>query len=452
MNGSLNESAFTAGVTGKPFATKSFNSTGADQCSAQFVERGQGSLLGWNERFRVGNMFTSGGRLAWGQYFSSYFVAIISVWLAVLVTLCLGETLKDTATFFFCAVMASSWYGGLWPGLLTAVLSWLALDYYFIPPIYSLGITPAEVPNMLAFSATAVFISWLNSDQRNVKSSLQHARDELDAKVRERTADLNKANLQLQSEMAERRAAEEGLLQAQNELARISRITTMGELAASIAHELNQPLGSIVVNGDTCLRWLEATPPNLEEARQAVEAIIRDGTRASDVLVRTRKQFRPGEGIRERLDINNVVHEVVAWTNDKLQRSGVLCRLKLQPDPPPIMADRVQLQQVILNLIVNAIEAMLEVSQYARVLWVRTERQALGNLLVQVADSGVGIDPKHAGRIFEPFYTTKTNGIGMGLTISRSIIEAHGGRLWVANTECGSTFCFTLPIDRGENI
>jgi C4-dicarboxylate-specific signal transduction histidine kinase len=383
-----------------------------------------------------------------GPAFSSYFIAIIVVWLAVLITLCLGPALKDTVTFFFCAVMISSWYGGLWPGLLTAFLSWLALDYYFIPPLYSLGVSVEELPDMLAFSATALFISWLNSDQRKVKSSLRQARDELDAKVRERTADLNRANLQLESEISERRAAEGGLLQAQNELARIARITTLGELAASIAHELNQPLGSIVVNGDACLRWLAGAPPNLEEARQAVEAIIRDGTRASDVLVRTRKLLRPGDGIRERLDINSVVQEVIVWTNDKLQRSDVLVRLELQPDPPPVTVDRVQLQQVILNLVMNAIEAMLEVNQHPRVLCMRTERQVLGKLLVQIADSGAGIDLKHSSQIFEPFFTTKTNGIGMGLTISRSIIEAHGGRLWVAKSECGSTFCFTLPIDR----
>jgi len=262
-------------------------------------------------------MSTSSGKVFRGQFFPSYFVAVIVVWLAVLITLCLGPALKHTLTFFFCAVMVSSWYGGLWPGLLTAFLSLLALDYYFIPPLYSLGLTMAELPDVLAFSATALFISWLNSDQRKVKSSLRQARDELDANIRERTADLNRANLQLQSEITERRAAEEGLLQAQNELARIARITTMGKLAASIAHELNQPLGSIVVNGDACLRWLKGTPPNLEEARQAVEAIIRDGTRASDVLVRTRRQVRRGEGIRESLDINAVIQEVVVWTNDK---------------------------------------------------------------------------------------------------------------------------------------
>jgi K+-sensing histidine kinase KdpD len=256
-------------------------------------------------------MFTSSGKVAWGQFFSSYFVAISVVWLAVLVALCLGSALKNTANIFFCAVMISSWYGGLYAGLLTVLLSWLAIDFYFLPPFFSLGMTAAELPDMLAFSATAAFISWLNGDQRKVKARLRQARDELDARVRERTADLNRANLQLQSEIAERRAAEEGLLQAQNELTRIARITTMGELAASIAHELNQPLGSIVVNGDACLRWLKDASPNLEEAREAVEAIIRDGTRASDVLMRTREQVRPGDGIRERLDINNVIQEVI---------------------------------------------------------------------------------------------------------------------------------------------
>jgi C4-dicarboxylate-specific signal transduction histidine kinase len=393
-------------------------------------------------------MFTSSGKPVWGQLFSSYFFAVVAVWLAVLITLCLGSALTDKVTFFFCAVMVSSWYGGLWSGLLTAFLSWMALDYYFIPPLFSLGITIAELPNMMAFSATALFISWFNSDQRKAKSLLLQARDQLDAKIRERTADLNRANLQLQSEISERQAAEENLLQAQNELARIARITTMGELAASIAHELNQPLGSIVVNGDACLRWLAGASPNLDEARQAVEAIIRDGTRASDVLVRTRKLVRPGKGTREQLDINSVIQEVVAWSNDKLHRSMVSLRFKLQDNPPPVTVDRVQLQQVILNLVMNAIEAMLDVSESTRVLWIRTEKQFLGDLLVQVIDSGVGIEPKNSGRIFEPFYTTKANGIGMGLTISRSIIEAHGGRLWAARAERGSTFCFTLPIER----
>src|SRR5271166_2544328 len=222
---------------------------------------------------------------------SSYVVAAISVGVAVVVTLKLGSAIKHTATLFFCSVMVSSWYGGLWPGVFAALLSVVALDYYFIPPLYALGLTVEEVPDMIVFVTTAFFISWLSGEQNRTKESLLHARDELDAKVRARTAELKRANEQLRSEIAERESAEEGLIRAQAEIARIARITTMGELAASIAHELNQPLGSIVTSGDACLRWLAAKPPNVDEARQAVEAIIRDGTRASSVMVRVLVQF-----------------------------------------------------------------------------------------------------------------------------------------------------------------
>src|SRR6201987_5404630 len=143
-------------------------------------------------------MFTSSGKVTWGQSFCSYFVAVLVVWLAVLITLCLGPELKHTDTFFFCAVLVSSWYSGLWPGLVTAFLSFLDTDYYFIPPLYSLGVSPAELPDMLAFTATVWFISWLNSNQRRAKGLLQQAHDELDARIRERTADLNRTNMKLQ--------------------------------------------------------------------------------------------------------------------------------------------------------------------------------------------------------------------------------------------------------------
>ena len=227
----------------------------------------------------------------------------------------------------------------------------------------------------------------------------------------------------------------------------------MGELAASIAHELNQPLGSIVMSGDACLRWLAAEPPNLGEARQAVEAIIRDGTRASSVLVRTRGLLRRGERVRERLDINEVIREVIALMDGELRRNGASLRTEMPRELPPVVVDRVLLQQVILNLVMNAIEAMRAVSDRARVLCIRTQEQHSGSIVVFVEDSGVGIDPEHLSRMFEAFYTTKVQGIGMGLTISRSIIEAHGGRLWaVANDERGSTFCFTLPIDAGGKM
>jgi len=383
---------------------------------------------------------------------SSYVVAAISVGIAVVITLELGSVVKHTATLFFCSVMLSSLYGGLWPGVFAALLSVVALDYYFIPPLYALGISLEEAPDMIVFVSTALFIGWLSGEQKRAKGSLRQARDELDAKVRERTAELKRANEQLHSEIAEREVAEEGLMRAQAEIARIARIMTMGELAASIAHELNQPLGSIVMTGDACLRWLAAKPPNLDEVRQAVEAIIRDGTRASGVLVRIRGLIRRGERLRERLDINDVIREVIALLDGELRRSGASLRTEMPGNLPSVVVDRVLLQQVILNLMMNALEAMRAVSDRVRVLRIRTEEQPSGSIVVLVQDSGVGLDPKHSSRMFEAFYTTKVEGTGMGLAISRSIIEAHGGRLWaVANDGPGSIFCFTLPIDaRGK--
>jgi C4-dicarboxylate-specific signal transduction histidine kinase len=382
---------------------------------------------------------------------SSYVVAAISVGIAAVITLTLGSVIKHTATLFFCSVMLSSWYGGLWPGVFAALLSVVALDYYFIPPLYALGISLEEAPDMIVFVSTALFIGWLSGEQKRAKESLRQARDELDAKVQERTAELKRANEQLQSEIAERESAEKGLIRAQAEIARIARITTMGELAASIAHELNQPLGSIVMSGDACLRWLAAKPPNLDEVLQAVEAIIRDGTRASSVLVRIRGLLRRGKRLRERLNINDIIREVIALLDGELRRNGASLRTEMPGNLPPVVVDRVLLQQVILNLMMNAVEAMRAVSDRVRVLRIRTEEQSSGNIVVLVQDSGVGLDPKHSSRMFEAFYTTKMEGIGMGLAISRSIVEAHGGRLWaVANDGPGSTFCFTLPIDKGS--
>jgi C4-dicarboxylate-specific signal transduction histidine kinase len=378
---------------------------------------------------------------------SGYVVAAMSVGIAAFITLKLGSVIKHTSTLFFCSVMVSSWYGGLWPGVFSALLSVVALDYYFIPPLFALGISLEEAPDMIVFVATALFIGWLSGEQKRAKEALSRARDELETKVQERTAELKRANEQLQSEIAERESAEEGLMRAQAEIVRIARITTMGELAASIAHELNQPLGSIVMSGDACLRWLAAEPPNLDEVRQAVEAVIRDGTRASSVLVRIRGLLRRGERLRERSDINDIIREVIALSDGELRRNGVSLRTEMPGNIPLVVVDRVLLQQVILNLMMNAVDAMRAVTDRVRVLRIRTEEQPSGSIVVLVQDSGVGIDPKHSSRLFAPFYTTKAEGIGMGLTISRSIIEAHGGRLWaVANDGPGSTFCFRLPI------
>src|SRR5262252_3667021 len=297
-----------------------------------------------------------------------------------------GPVIKHTASLFFCSVMLSSWYGGLWPGAFAAFLSVFALDYYFIPPLYALGISLEEAPDMIVFLATALFIGWLSGDQKRAQESLRHARDKLDARVQERTAELKKANEQLQSEIAEREAAQEGLIRARAEIARIARITTMGEFAASIAHELNQPLGSIVTSGDACLRWLAAKPPDLDEARHAVAAIIRDGTRASSVLVRIRGLLSRGERQRERMDINDVIRQVVALSEGELRRNEIALQTEMPEDLPTVVVDRVLLQQVVLNLMINAVEAMRVVSDRARLLRIRTQELASGSIVVLVQD------------------------------------------------------------------
>ena len=291
------------------------------------------------------------------------------------------------------------------------------------------------------------------TERKQVEEALRKSREELELRVQERTAELTRTNQQLEAEIAERKAAERVLLETRLELARVVRATTIGELTASIAHELNQPLAGVVTYGNACLRWLAAQPPNLDEAREAVQNIVRGGNQASGVLARIRALMKKGEPVKEHLDINGVIEEVLALTDAEVRRSGVSLQPELAADLPAINGDRVQLQQVILNLIMNGIEAMSAVPDRARVLQIRTSKQDPDGVLVAVQDSGIGLDPAQLDRIFDAFYTTKRGGIGMGLSISRSIIEAHGGRLSATPNEGpGATFRFTLPIDGGETL
>ena len=380
-----------------------------------------------------------------------YAVALIGVGIAVAATLGAGAAMKHTPTLFFCAVMLSSWVGGIGPGIFAGLLSALALDYYFIPPLRALGLGPEEAPDMVAFLASAGLISWLSGEQRRAERALRQARDELELKVQQQTAELRQTNERLQVEIAERKLAQEALSRAQAEAAHAGRILTMGELAASIAHELNQPLAGVVTSADACLRWLAQQPPNLDRARQAVERAIRDATRASGVLARVRGLLKKGSRVREGVDLNGLIEEVLALVQGELRRHGVSLQTELVPGLPVVVADRIQLQQVILNLVINAIESMGAVADRARRLRIRTGQPAAGVLEVVVQDSGVGLAPEHLSRIFESFYTTKPEGIGMGLAISRSIVEAHGGRFSAAANYDGpgATFRFTLPVEEG---
>jgi PAS domain S-box-containing protein len=243
----------------------------------------------------------------------------------------------------------------------------------------------------------------------------------------------------------ELRQKEVSLREAQTELAHVSRVTTMGELAASIAHEVNQPLAGIVTNANAGLRWLAGDSPNINEAREAIRRIIRDGNRASDVIARIRALFEKACTTKEQLDINAAIEEVVILTQSEARRNQVALRMELAADLPPVKGDRVQLQQVIMNLILNAIEAMSTVEGRARELVIKTQRGDDTEVQVAVQDSGIGFDPQSAERLFDAFHTTKPGGLGMGLSISRSIVETHGGRLWaVSNDGPGATFQFTL--------
>ena len=246
-------------------------------------------------------------------------------------------------------------------------------------------------------------------------------------------------------DVTERRRAEEQLRQAQADLARVTRMAAMGELAATIAHEVNQPLGAVVTNGSAAQRWLAGQPPNLEETREAIDRTVREANRASDVIGRIRALLQKGPPLMERLDVNAVIREVLTLASNEILRGGVAVQTELVPDIPNVLGDRVQLQQVLLNLILNGINAMSKITNRPRELLIKSAKHPEG-MLIQVHDSGVGVDPEQADHIFEPFFTTKREGIGMGLSVSRSIVEAHGGRLWfTAGSSQGAVFQFTMP-------
>lgn len=254
------------------------------------------------------------------------------------------------------------------------------------------------------------------------------------------------AILETNNDITERKRAEEALRSSQVELAHVTRVTTLGEMTASIAHEINQPLAAVVTNGSACLRWLMGESPNLEEAREASKRVIRDGNRAGEVIARIRALMQKTETQKAQLDINETIQEIVLLTQNEAARKGVRLRLELSANLPPVFGDRVQLQQVALNLVMNGVEAMTADSDRPRELVICSRTYESDHVLVAVQDCGVGIDQEDLEKIFTAFYTTKPQGMGMGLAISRSIIEAHGGRLWATPNEVvGATIQFTLP-------
>ena len=498
-----------------------------------------------------------------------YGFAVLNVAVALGITSLLERRTTLRTPLFYIAVMISAWFGRLGPGLLAVALSTLAVGYYFAPGSQMPAVSVDSRPFILLFLLSALIACWISVQRRRAEEALKKARNELEARVEERTSDLRRATEELQAEIVERKRgeealreranlldlthdtvfvrdikdvitfwnrgaeklygwtkdeavgqvshhltqtifpalleeitaelnstgrwegelihtrrdgtqvvvasrwalqldergkpiailetnndiiehkrAEEALHKAQAELAHVTRVATLGEMSASIAHEVNQPLAAVVTNANACLRWLARQSPDLDEARQAVGRIIKDGNRASEVIGRVRALVKKSPPQKDWLNINDTVLEVIALTRSEMHMNRVSLQTQLADNLPAVRADRIQLQQVILNLIINGIEAMNRSNEASRELRVSTERGGSSGVLIAVRDSGVGLNPENLEHLFDPFYTTKPDGMGMGLAISRSIIEAHGGRLWATlNAPRGAVFQFTLPHD-----
>jgi C4-dicarboxylate-specific signal transduction histidine kinase len=351
---------------------------------------------------------------------------------------------KFSAFPFYAAVVGSAWLG-VGPGVLALVLSALAVADFWTPARFSLDIDARELPAFAAFVICALMALAWSAQRRSAQSALETT-------VQQRTADLVQANAALKAEMAEREAAENerkhaerALRDAEAELARTLRLATMAELAAAIAHEINQPLAAVTANGSACLRSLERDPPLLDTAREAAACIVADGHRAGDVIARVRALFNKELPQQHLIDINEVIGSVLELSRGAIERQGVMVRTELAEPAPLVMADTVQLQQVLVNLATNALEAMAGQGRGRGQLTVRSEIDHC-SVAVTIEDSGSGLDPEQVSHIFDSFYTTKPGGVGIGLAVSRSIIEAHNGSMWATPRAGGARIGFSLPL------
>ncbi len=312
------------------------------------------------------------------------------------VALAVAWPIDAPASCFLLAVAVSCLFGGLGPGLFSIGLSAVAFNYLFLRRTAPPAVEPALFFRFAVFLLATLLIAALIEVKRRVEES--------------------------------RNRAEEALRQANSDLARVSRATTMGELTASLAHEVNQPIAAAVTDANTCLRWLTRDPTDLQEARAAASRTIKDATRAAEIISRVRQLFKKETPRRELVDVNEVIQEMVVLLGSEAARYSITVRMELATNLPHIMGDRVQLQQVLMNLMMNSMDAMRDVDG-RRELTLNSERGENEEVVVSVSDAGVGLPPQQADQIFNAFFTTKAHGTGMGLRISQSIVESHGGRL-----------------------
>ena len=484
---------------------------------------------------------------------AAFFVLVAFLW-----TLVLQHLIAYPFVFlFFGAVVGSAWFGGTLAGFISVIISATVIAFFFVPPFFSIRVDVASRSYFIAFILSATVMSWVSSARKRSEAAIREARDRLEERVLERTAEIERAHLDyVESErrlrlvteaipqqiwtaktdgtveycnrhlldflgcsteeirerefisilhpddqdafreawaqaiesgkkfegewrirgangqcrwflvrsipqistngeiacwygthidIEERRRAEQALLESQLELSQISRALSMGELTAFLAHELSQPLTAVLTNAYACRRWLGANPLNLDRAVFTADQIIEETTRAGAIVARVRALFQRGEQVREEVDMNSEVLELVGRLRDEAIRRDVIIRTRLARNLPRVAVDAVQIQQVIFNLAVNGMDAMADVTG-VRELCISTERAASGEVQVTVEDKGIGLDPGAVEKVFQPFFTTKQEGVGLGLTISRTIIEAHNGHIWAAASAGGGTVIrFTIP-------
>jgi PAS domain S-box-containing protein len=483
-------------------------------------------------------------------------IAVCFVLVALLWTFPLQRVVAYPFLFlFFGAIMGSAWFGGAISGFVAVILSSLVVNFFFIPPLYSIAVAKEFRGFLGAFILCAIAISVVSSARKRAENAARFARDQLELKVRERTAELEHSNLEIKEserqlrilteaipqqiwradasgqieycnqhlrdyvggarallgesffsilhpqdeplfrqawaaaieaggsfevearargangvyrwflvrsipqrletgeiarwygihiDVEELHRAQQSLLVAQDELSRLSRTLSMAEMAASIAHELNQPVTAVVTHAYACREWLLSEPANVEKASATAEKIVQEGTRASAVVKRVRALFQKEAEVRELVDINTLIRDLVRLIRDEAIRRNVSIQLRLASDLPKTLIDPVQVQQVILNLATNGMDAMMGIDG-PRELTIRSGTQKPDEIVIAVEDRGAGIPPESAKKIFEPFFSTKPHGTGLGLALCRSIIEAHDGRLWAGNSaQGGAVVQFTL--------
>jgi PAS domain S-box-containing protein len=486
-------------------------------------------------------------------------IALCFVLVALLWTFPLQRVIAYPFVFlFFAAIMGSAWFGGAVAGFMAVVLSSVFITYFFIPPFYSITVAKGSQSFLAAFILSAIAIAIVSSARKRAESLVRIARDQLEVRVQERTAELVRSNLEIQEsvrqlrmlteaipqqiwqadtagrieycnqnlldyvgasgtslcgeplleflheedaplfrreweaalaagaafetearvrgadrryrwflirgiphrfddgqiarwygihiDIEERRGSQQLLFSAQSDLSRFSRSISLAEMAASIAHELNQPLTALVTYASACRRWLQAEPANLSRARGAAERIIEETERAGNVVRRVRSLFSKTDYVRESADLNGIIVDLVRVLRDDAIRRSVSIQLHLADDLPLLKIDAIQIQQVLLNLAINGMEAMSEMDG-ARLLEIYTGLVEPDQILVTVKDYGPGFEERLRIRIFDPFFTTKPGGTGMGLAICRSIIEEHGGRIWAGKAESGTVFQFLLKVN-----